>query len=713
MQPEQKCLLPALLVGAACLTLVGQVASASAQPAQTAQPTKPTPATDPTFAQPYIDIDEWRNTPVRHRYVHGGFTGTDTRFSFYMPSKAQYRGHFFQHITPVPDSENLAQAMPAGEYNKIGFAIDSGAYFVETNGGGHLDLGKAATSKADPTISAYRANAAAAQFSRVVAMKMYGAKRPFGYAYGGSGGGYRTVSAMENTRGVWDGAVPYVLGSTMAIPNVFSIRIRAMRILNDKFPQILDAISPGGSGDPYAGLTPMEADVLREVTQMGFPMQSWFAYKTMGIHGLAALYPAIQLVDRSYFTDFWTKPGYLGFDHPEQFANARLQHKSTISQLITAADAARLGLNTNAANTADRGGVDTAFRAPTGKDGERVVAIKLATTPAKVQFLGGDLIVPGEAGAVKKLPVARVVGDIVVLGVADPDAVAKLTVGEAVEVDNSNFLALETYQRHQVPGPDFKVWDQYRKADGQPIYPQRRMLLGPVFVKAGLGVEESGKFAGKMILPASLWDSEAYPWQADWYRQRVEKYFGAKADEHVRLWYTDHALHGDEPQMENKDRIVGYQGVLQQALRDLSDWVERGVAPPQSTQYQVNNGQIVVPVSAAARKGIQPVVKLLVNGKTRADITAGQSVTFKGTITVPPGTGKLVAAAWDFDNSGSFAASAGIAKPVASSTVSITHRFAQPGTYFVALRGVAQRAGDRKTLYARIPNMDRVRVVVK
>ena len=670
-------------------------------------------AIDPLFAHPYIDIDEWRDAPVRHHYVHGGFTGTDTRFSFYFPPKAKYRGHFFQHLTPVPDSENLAQQMPAGEYNKIGFAITSGAYFVETNGGGHLELGKAATSTADPTIASYRANAAAAQYSRVVAMKLYGGKRPYGYAYGGSGGAYRTISAMENTHGVWDGAVPYVPGSTMAIPNVFTVRIRAMRILNDVFPQILDAVSPGGSGDPYAGLTPEQADTLREATRMGFPPQSWFDYKTMGIHGLAALYPAITMVDRSYFTDFWTKPGYLGFDHPEQFAKARVQYSTTIGQLVTAADAAKQGLNTDASSNANRGGVDNAFRAPTGADGQKVVALKLAGTPPQVFFLGGDLIVQSGAATGKKLPLAHLDGDVIVLGVADPDVVAKLAPGDQVQVDNSNFLALETYHWHQVPGPDFAVWDQFRGSDGKPRYPQRPMLLGPVFVRAGLGVQESGHFDGKMILLSSLWDSEAFPWQADWYRQRINQVMGDKADERVRLWYTDHALHGDEPQADYFDRIVTYQGALQQALRDISDWVEHGVAPPQSTQYRIADGQVVLPVSAGGRMGIQPVVKLLVNGGTRADILAGQSVTLTGTITVPPGAGKVVSAQWDFDNSGAFATSAGLRRPAGTTTVTITHRFDAPGTYYVALRGASQRNGDRATPYARVQNMDRVRVVVK
>jgi hypothetical protein len=59
---------------------------------------------------------------VRHCHVHGGFKGTDTRFTFYFPFKKQYKGRFFQYITPVPDSETLSQGA-SGEEDKIGFSI--------------------------------------------------------------------------------------------------------------------------------------------------------------------------------------------------------------------------------------------------------------------------------------------------------------------------------------------------------------------------------------------------------------------------------------------------------------------------------------------------------------------------------------------------------------------------------------------------------------
>ncbi len=214
--------------------------------------------TDPMFKEPYIDVDEWRDKPVHHRYVHGGFKGTEARFSLYFPPKEQFKGRFFQHITPAPSSEKLAPN-DSGDEDKIGFSIASGAYFVETNEGGPTAIGNGA-------LSGYLVNAAAAQYSRTIAAKMYGSGRVYGYVYGGSGGGFKSISGFENTD-VWDGAVPYVIGSPEAIPNVFTVRMLALQVLQDKFASILDAVEPGGSGDMYAGLNEEEKSVLQEVTR--------------------------------------------------------------------------------------------------------------------------------------------------------------------------------------------------------------------------------------------------------------------------------------------------------------------------------------------------------------------------------------------------------------------------------------------------------------
>ena len=223
-----------------------------------------------------------------------------------------------------------------------------------------------------------------------------------------------------------------------------------------------------------------------------------------------------------------------------------------------------------------------------------------------------------------------------------------------MQVDNSNFLAVQTYHRHQVPGKEYHVWDQFRDSTGKPIYPQRPMQLGPLFTRSAAGVLPTGKFKGKMILLASLWDREAFPWQADWYRSKVKENLGDRTDDHFRLWYTDHALHGDLSKQEDPTHTVSYLGVLQQALRDLSAWVEKGISPPATTNYKIVDGQVIVPATATERKGIQPVVDVKANGGERAEVKVGEPVTFTAEIEVPPDTGKIVIAEWDFEGIGTF-----------------------------------------------------------
>ncbi len=662
---------------------------------------------DPLFQQPYIDKDEWRDAPVRHRYIHGGFKGTDAKFSFYFPDKAEYQGRFFQYLTPFPISETLTQKDPLGEVNHIGFALASGGYFVETNGGGAFDLGRGQKGGNDPSVSAYRANAAAADYSRVVAKRIFASQaRPYGYAFGGSGGAYRTIGSAENTKGVWDGFVPYVAGSSMAIPNVFTARMLAMQRLHDKFPQIVDAMEPGGSGNPYKGLDADEAAALREATKMGFPQRSWFGWKTMGIHGFIALYGGMLGADPSYFTDFWTKPGYLGYDSPAQFKKYRVQYSTTVAGPLTEKDAVTLGLK----KAEQAGGVDTAFNAAAPPAGFR-----LSGTPPQVYFLGGDMIVKSGAASGQKVMLVGLKGNAVITGVANPDVLAKIRPGDQVEIDNSAFLASQTYHRHQVPGPEFKVWDQFRDAAGKPLYPQRPMLIAPLFVQGAAGSVPTGAFHGKMIIVESLLDREAYAWQADWYRQAAQQKQGATAAEsNFRVWMNDNTLHGDEPELEDPSRSVRYTGMLQQALRDIAAWVERGVAPPPSTNYRVVDGQVVVPATAAERMGVQPVVTLAANGKVRTNIKKGAEVTLIATAEVPPGTGTIISAEWDPEGLGTYPVKATI-PPSGSGKVTLTYkyRYTKAGTVFPGIRVRSERQGRADSVYAQPVNIGRARVVVQ
>ena len=207
--------------------------------------------------------------------------------------------------------------------------------------------------------------------------------------------------------------------------------------------------------------------------------------------------------------------------------------------------------------------------------------------------------------------------------------------------------------------------------------------------------------------------SDAFPWQADWYASKVKTALGSRFNDHFRLWFTDHALHGDVEKQFDPTHTVSYVGVLQQALRDLSAWVEKGVAPPDSTRYKVAGGQVEVPPTAARRRGVQPVVTVLANGNTRTEVNIGQRVTLSAVIEAPPNTGRVVSAEWSLEGTNEFTPAALTIPGGTRAALQTTHTYSKSGTYFVVLRAASHRVGDAKTPYARIQNLGRVRVVVR
>lgn len=668
----------------------------------------PAAATDALFNDPYIDVDEWRAYPVRHRYVHGGFRGTDTRFSVYFPPTELYEGRFFQHITPVPESENLAQKA-VGQADKIGFSIASGAYFLETNGGG-ADYGVPGRST-DPTIAAYRANAASAQYSRVIARQIFGEHRPFGYAYGGSGGGYRTIGGAENTSGVWDGFVPYVIGSPVAVPNVFSVRMHAQRVLRGAFEQIIDASEPGSGPGAMEGLTADQRAALQEVTQMGFPLRSWFGWKTMGTQAFSVIYPRVASLDPGYFDDFWTEAGYLGADPTSSVHADRVTLISTIAEIVTRSQAHRSGLIEDLSDHGTRGGVDQSFKGPEPEE-DPVAALRFDALPV-IDVMGAEVIARAGAAAGSRFSIKHLTSETAILDIGnDMKAASRLRVGDEVTIDNSNFLAAQTYHRHQVPPSGFPVWDQFRHDDGSPVFPQRPSLLGPMFAAAAAGTVQSGRISGKMIVVGSLLDREAYPWQSDWYRSQVQEHFGTAIDERFRLWYVDNALHADDEVQEHPTHSVSYLGVVQHALRAVAAWVERGEEPAATTSYTVFGGQIVLPATAGERQGVQPAVTVTVNGSTRAVVGAGEPFRLVAEAEVPPGASKIVELRWDVPGDGLFAIQSHVA-PGRYVRATLDQTFMSSGTFFVTVRAAAQAGGDPASHFERIHNLARVRVIVE
>jgi hypothetical protein len=297
---------------------------------------------------------------------------------------------------------------------------------------------------------------------------------------------------------------------------------------------------------------------------------------------------------------------------------------------------------------------------------------------------------------------------------ANATVVDALTEGMTVRVDNSWFLALHSFHRHQIPSrAGFYGFDQFRDAKGDPIYPQRKTETGPQLVsKASGGGTHTGNITGKIIVVDNLLDSDAYPWHADWYKHQVKKALGSDFENSYRLWYNEYANHDFGPVLPKKleTQLVEFGGIYEQALRDLAQWVENETLPPASTTYTVTNSQIEIPQDAG-RGGIQAVLCLKANGTERLETVTGAPVIFDVNIQVPKGTGKVVSVEWDHLGVGEFVPQS-FGLPRETLSIRVNYRYRMAGTYFPAVRVTSQREGNQTTPFGRIHNLGRARVVV-
>jgi hypothetical protein len=455
----------------------------------------------------------------------------------------------------------------------------------------------------------------------------------------------------------------------------------------------MDAIDPGGSGDPYATLNAEQAEALREATRFGFPPRGWWDYANMTQGALTLTALEVPIQDPTYAEDFWNVPGYAGHDDPfGTLADVRVQDPPAARTVL-----ANLGFG-----------------------------LLLDSVPPASKATGAYLIADSGAQAGAQWPLVAVVpGNIVVpfgggFGFPPFTGVAP---GDKVHIDNSLVIGLQYYNRYQDPQfaqpagePDYYAWNAWRDENGDPLYVQRDVTTGIERATSSAGCVENGTFDGKMAVVNNLMDIDATPWYADWYRTMVKKRLGNKIDQRYRLYYNDFAMHGNPgSNLAANARTVDYTGMLQQTVRDVMAWVEKGKTPPANTRYSVTDGaQIrVPPLLGLLRGGSQPVVTLLANGRERADIKVGDTVTFFALVSTPPHTGKVVSAQWDFLGVGDYP----VAQPVGDlleSNVILTQKYTYtaPGTYFPVLRAASQREGDPNDAFTQVNNLSRVRVVV-
>ncbi|KAK4201378.1 hypothetical protein QBC40DRAFT_295782 [Triangularia verruculosa] len=631
---------------------------------------------DPTYNVPVFTSETDETSPVPHRRVSGYFNGTKADFNFYLPPPELFKGRFFQHVYPIQDSN----ARP----ERVAFGAESGAYTVNVAG-----------------VGGYRADAAAAKLSRKVAAEYYlgHSGRIYGYIYGGSGGSYVTAGAMESTFGVWDGGMLLIQGIPMSNPNNWPVRALAGLFLEHQKKNIIDALAPGGSGDPFSVLSEDEQAILKEATALGIPLSSWEAFDDVGRNGMNMLgfftplvSGAIQARDPSYPHDFWSKPGYIGTEDSslgDAFRNALVSFNSTVRNVV-------LG------------------------DGGLPVSAVLSNVPDSTSTLGLVFTIHGaNFSAPVKGQLQPENNTLTIDPTSDETVLATLKEGIIVQVDNRLFLSGFALYRHQVPPVQdgYYGYDILRHPDGTPLYPQRDTLMAPLISQgASGGVLHSGNITAKVMVLQTLLDYDAWPWHADWYKRRVKTQLGDQFDNNYRLYYMENGFHYIEsPQLEPpaSGRVVPSGGHIEQHLLDLSDWVERGIEPPKGSEYTIDElSQVHLTPDVTRRGGIQPLATLTVGGANRTHAVVGEAVTFQLHVEAPPGTGGVVSTEWDFEGTGVYTAlDFGRIGPMVETNV--THTYEKPGTFFAGVRVSSQRDSDPETPFARVWNLARMRVIVE
>ena len=301
-------------------------------------------------------------------------------------------------------------------------------------------------------------------------------------------------------------------------------------------------------------------------------------------------------------------------------------------------------------------------------------ALRFADLPADVAEgrLQGAFLTPTSGGAAgQRLMITGVLDGLVMLGFGGMSipVLETIRVGDTVEIDNSDYLAAQTYHRHQDPGPEYPVWDQFKAPDGSHLYPVRPLLKG--YDQVGEGNSwQSGNFDCKVISVNCLHGRGGVPVAGrlvppagdGQLRARVPRPLPpvvrrpGDAREPEPLPVAQRGLRATprpRPDRHPDRRPTRACSTRRCAMSRRGPSVASNL--PGRRPTDVVDGQIEVPPTAAERGGVQPVVTLTVNGGDRADVAVGEPVELVGDVEVPPAAGVVVSAEWDYDGSGTYA----------------------------------------------------------
>jgi hypothetical protein len=553
------------------------------------------------FAHPYIDADEMRSDPAPHRYIHGGFAGTTTRFALYYPPAGVYQGRFLQNPGGGFDGpENELVMIEMGLFGSLKDAFETGCYLVSSNAFSGYN------SEPDDSTYGVRASVAAALQSRQIAHEIYGEQPHHGYIWGGSASGRRTLDCVETTEGVWDGAVPFMTFR----PAEFalwanSVEVNARRVLGSKVEAVIDALEPGGSGNPFDGLDEDQRRELAALMRIGYPRGAEFLLRDPQ----AVVRGGFISDQDTFFERFWSEPGFAGHDRPDLTARYVVNTTATVARILTGRDLADRELLTSLGGDDPQvfvtvAGIPVQLSA---RFGDLPVAVVL-DRPLGCHGAGAHIVIKSGRATGRALITAGTTGPLLVAAVAgSAEALLAFTdvqAGDEVGFDNRAAVAYGFLHRHLGGNPVFDV-------DGTPMYPQQPVDRLPWNVGSGNGQIRDGK----VILVHHAQDPVTWPPGIIEYDRMIREFLGDQAHDRYRMWFTERAEHvfppmkSEGPVPVHSSRVINYVPVIWQAIHDMIAWCEQGIAPASDTRFELTaDNELLLADTAEARGGIQPVI---------------------------------------------------------------------------------------------------------
>ncbi len=605
-----------------------------------------------------IDTQEWRDAPAKHLYIHGTLNG-DTAFHVYLPSPESWKGRLLQYLQGgLGGSEREGVRMGHHTY-----ALAKGAVYVESSQG-HMGTTFYEPNNT-PAELAYEASYSVVQYAKSRCVEIYGKEPSYTYVFGGSGGGVRSSGLLERFPRVYDGAVPVVgIGPLHYFYFLHSWLEEFRPAVQEFLPRLAEATRGSSDLDLFSVLqTSAQRDTLRQLLKTGFPKNSLWLLRPFSVTLVALDFMRYKLYP-AYFEEFWKMPGYEGAD-----------------------GALRDRLVEGVAGTVRSVG-----------SGGRQITTDLAA--ADGELFGYTLTFTSGALAGQWRRIWNNARGTVMLSRVGPDAAAA-GAGDTFRLDNRDLLAFRLLHRHIIDDPADPLMREFLTPEGKPRY---RQIPPEALAELEESGRSPGRFQGKMIAVLGADDPLMWPTVAFRYHRRARQHFGERIDQHFRLHFLEHGVHG-APLASALHRQVPNLAAVRKALDDLMAWVEDGRAPVPGTQYRLDElNQVVLPAGAAQRQGYQPVVTL--RGPERR-VSAGQKVVLQVQAEDPDN--EVIRVEIDYEGDGKFDETLQVrGKQVAAR---FEHVWSQPGVYYPTAR-VTDSTVSPATQPAGIQNLAAIRLAV-